>query len=443
MGRVSIRWLLSELPKLEAEGVVDEATADRLRSHYAGADGGGGRRVILAVCAVFGALLIGGGVILLLAHNWEHLGRGARATVAIAPLAVAQVLAGWVLVRREASIAWREGSGVVLALMVATAIALVDQTYHSGGELESFLWRWALLLAPLPWILNSTGAAMVFLGALTGWAGAAVVGGDHVLWLWPLAAVGVVPHGLQVLHGGRRGLRAANFEWAIALFLCVAAALSLERSVPGLWIVIYCGLFALMIVIGTATRNDDNAMWRRPFEAVGVMGSIGLWLVLTFSEPWKNIGWQHVRSAEHLSGGSMWIDVLLAVGLPVAAVAVGSALLDRRRDRLQLLWVAAVPVLAVLWPIIAATDADWLGALVLNIVVFVVGVGTIAVGVRRERLATVNLGMLVVALQVVIRFFDSELGFVARGLAFIVVGVGFLAANLVLSKRLGPPEVDS
>lgn len=439
MGRISIRWLLSELPTLEAEGVIDGATADSLRAHYGGSVEGSGRRVALAVCAVFGALLIGGGVILLLAHNWEFLSRGARAAIAITPLVLTQVLAGWVLLRREASTGWREGSAILVALMAATAIALVDQTYHTGGDLESFLWRWALLLAPLPWLLNSTGAAILFLGALTWWAGAAMVGGEQVLLLWPLAAVGVVPHAVQLFRGGRQGLRAANLELAVAIFLCVAAALGLERGVPGLWIVIYCGLFALMIVVGTALRSDEGGMWRRPFEAVGILGSLGLWLVLSFVEPWDNIGWHHLRTNEHLHGSTMWFDVLLAVGLPLAALASGAVLLDRRRDRLQILWVAAVPVAAVVWPVIAATDAAWLGALAFNVVLFVTGVGTIATGIRRERLAIVNLGMLVVALLVVVRFFDSELGFVARGIAFIGVGIGFLLANVVLSKRLRSP----
>jgi hypothetical protein len=363
--------------------------------------------------------------------------------IAITPLFAAQILAGWVVIRREASTAWREGSAILLALMVATAVALVDQTYHTGGDLESFLWRWALLLAPLPWLLNSTGAAILFLGALTWWAGAAIAGGQHVLLVWPLAAFGVIPHLVQVLRGGRRGLRAANLQWAIAIFVSVAAALSLERSVPGLWIVIYCGLFAVMIVVGAATRRGEDGMWRRPLEAVGVLGSIVLWLVLTFSEPWNHIGWQHLRDAEHFSGGVMWIDVLLAVGLPTAAIAAATLMLNRRRDSLQLIWVAAVPVVAIVWPLIAATDVDWLGALVFNLVVLVTGVGTIAIGVRREHFATVNLGMLVVALLVVIRFFDSHLGFVVRGFAFIAVGVGFLVANIVLSKRMRPPRLDS
>ena len=440
MGKIWTRRLLAELPDLVAQGVVDDETAERLRTHYSNAFDGSGRRVVLAICAFFGALLIGGGVILLLAHNWEHLSREARAAIAIAPLIAAQVLAGWVLLRREASIAWREGSGVVLSLMVATAVALVDQTYHSGGDLESFMWRWALLLAPLPWILSSTGAAMLFLAAVTWWAGAAVTDGARVLWLWPLAAVGIVPHALDVMSEGRRGLRAANLQWAIAIFLCVAAALSLERSVPGLWIVIYCGLFGSMIAVGTATRRDEDGLWRRPFEVVGVCGSLSLWLVLTFSEPWHNIGWRHLRTGEHLSGGAMWVDVLFAVGLPVAAVAAAAVLLDRRRDTLQLLWVAGVPAAAVAWPVVAAANADWFGALVFNLVVFAAGVGTIAIGVRHGHLATVNLGMVVVAFLVVIRFFDSQLGFVARGLAFIAVGIGFLVANVVLSRRMRPPE---
>ncbi len=61
-------------------------------------------------------------------------------------------------------------------------------------------------------------------------------------------------------------------------------------------------------------------------------------------------------------------------------------------------------------------------------------------GVRRQNLGTVNLGMFVVALLVVVRFFDSGFGFILRGLAFILVGIGFLVANIVLSRSLRAGE---
>jgi uncharacterized membrane protein len=439
MKHFQVRWLLRELPKLEAEGVIDAPVAERLQAHYAEQASGLGSRLVVAIFAVFGALLIGGGVILLLAHNWDAFGRGTRAAIALVPLVATQVLAGWVVIKRFESTAWRESSATLLALTVAAAIALVDQTYHTGGDLESFLWRWALLLAPLPWLLNSTAVAMLFLAALTWWAGAARVEGSQILMMWPLAAA-VVPHVIQVMRADRRGLRAANLQWAVALFLWVAAGLGLENRVPGLWIPIYVGLFALLIAVGAAIRRDEERLWRRPLETAGVTGSIILWLILSFDEPWRHIGWNHVRTTEEFHAAASWVDLILAVGLPLAAIAAMALLLDRKRDRLSFLWGLSVPLVAVAWPLVAATDSEWIGIATFNCLLFVVGIATIVVGVQRHHLGVVNLGMMVVALLVLVRFFDSGFGFILKGLAFIVVGIGFLVANVVLSRRLRAGE---
>jgi uncharacterized membrane protein len=439
MRQLSVKWLLSELPKLEEEGVIDGPAAERLRAHYAEQAFGLGRRLVVGIFAVFGALLIGGGIVLLLAHNWEAFGRGTRVTISLAPLIATQALTGWVVLKRFDSTAWREGAATLLALTVAAAIALVDQTYHTGGDLESFLWRWSLLLAPLPWLLNSTAVAMLFLAALTWWAGAAKAEGSHILMMWPLAAA-VVPHLFQVTRSERRGLRAANLQWAVATFLCVAAGLGLEHRVPGLWIIVYIGLFALMIALGTAGRRDEEGFWRRPFEVVGVVGSVIMWLILSFDEPWERIGWHHVRATEGFHAMASWVDVLLAIGLPLGAIVAMGLLLDRQRDRLSFLWGLSVPLIAVVWPLTAATDSKWIGMVAFNLLLFVIGLATLAEGVVRQSLGTVNLGMAVVAILVVVRFFDSEVGFILKGIAFIVVGIGFLVANVVLSRRLQTPE---
>jgi uncharacterized membrane protein len=439
MGRLSIRWLLRELPKLEALGVIDATVAERIRTYYAETTLGSGRRLVVAIFAVFGALLIGGGVILLLAHNWDAFGRGTRAAIALGPLVLAQLLVGWVLITKGESTAWREGAATLLALIVATAIALVDQTYHSGGDLESFLWRWSLLLAALPWLLNSTAVAMLFLAALTWWAGAAKVEGSQILMMWPLAAA-VIPHLMQIMRSDRRGLRVANLQWAIALFLCVAAGLGLENRVPGLWIVVYVGLFALMMTVGVANHHVEEGLWRRPLESVGITGSVILWLILSFDEPWRNIGWKHIPTTERFHEVSSWMDVVLAVGLPLAAIVAMALLLDRGRHRIYFVWGLAVPLVAVVWPLTATTDSRWIGAIAFTTLIFVVGVTTIAEGVRRQNLGVVNLGMLVVALLVVVRFFDSGLGFILRGIVFILVGIGFLVANIVLSRSLRVSE---
>jgi hypothetical protein len=115
-------------------------------------------------------------------------------------------------------------------------------------------------------------------------------------------------------------------------------------------------------------------------------------------------------------------------------------LLDRKRNRLALLWGVSVPVVAVVWPVTAATDSKWIGMAAFNVLVFLVGLATLAEGVKGENLGTVNLGMSVVAMLVIVRFFDSGFGFILKGLVFIVVGIGFLGANIVLSRRLHSSE---
>jgi len=56
-------------------------------------------------------------------------------------------------------------------------------------------------------------------------------------------------------------------------------------------------------------------------------------------------------------------------------------------------------------------------------------------GVRAGRIFEANLGMLVIALLATARFFDNDLEFVVRGIAFIAIGLGFLVTNLVVFKR--------
>ena len=56
-------------------------------------------------------------------------------------------------------------------------------------------------------------------------------------------------------------------------------------------------------------------------------------------------------------------------------------------------------------------------------------------GIRSDSLARANFGLLLIATLAISRFFDSDLSFVTRGIGFIVVGAGFLVANILLFKK--------
>jgi hypothetical protein len=52
MHRPSVAWLLGELPKLVAAGVLSPEAADAVRRHYATEDSGVGRRLATALLSV-------------------------------------------------------------------------------------------------------------------------------------------------------------------------------------------------------------------------------------------------------------------------------------------------------------------------------------------------------------------------------------------------------
>ena len=154
--RREIAWLHGELPDLIERGVLTPEAADALRRHYGVPDRSTAVSWGQILLASFGALLIGGGIILILAHNWDSLGRPARAAVAMGVLVLAQALLGFAMVRRSTSPAWLEATSGFLVASVGAAIALVGQTYHVGGSFEGLMQAWLWLVVLIPYISGST-----------------------------------------------------------------------------------------------------------------------------------------------------------------------------------------------------------------------------------------------------------------------------------------------
>jgi len=121
------------------------------------------------------------------------------------------------------------------------------------------------------------------------------------------------------------------------------------------------------------------------------------------------------------------------LGLPLLAIALAVFCFVKKRDVNPL--AAALPLAALAGWLALTMDSRAAGALLFNAYALALGIGTLVRGVRRERISSANAGMVVIAALVVSRFFDSDFSFLARGIAFIAVGIGFLVANFLLFKR--------
>jgi hypothetical protein len=56
-------------------------------------------------------------------------------------------------------------------------------------------------------------------------------------------------------------------------------------------------------------------------------------------------------------------------------------------------------------------------------------------GSREDHFGILNSGLVILAILVVCRFFDSTIPFVWRGIFFVVTGIAFFLANYLLLKK--------
>lgn len=429
-----IRWLYEELPTLVSSGVLSGESSEKLRQYYGNIKGIDSRKIALTIFAVIGSFLIGGGIILILAHNWVDMPKVIRTILSFAPLIIAQILAGYVIRTKRESSAWSESSAVFLMLSIASSIALIGQTYHIYGDLGSFLFTWMLTSFPIIYLLNSSASAILYLAGITAWAGYSQSEGGHAMLFWPLAAL-AIPHIWLSVKREKYSSRSIFLCWAVVASSSIATGIVLEKVFPGLWIIIYSGLFAVLYLAGSFWFRDAPTIWQRPFHSAGVLGITVLSIMLTYEWAWNDIGWHYYRYESCCYEFAALIDYILTAAFTLNSVIL-LVMCIRKKESERIFWGIA-PVVAIVGYLLAAYYDHFCGpSMVLyNVYLFMLGIVTLVSGLKIKKLGKINAGMIIIAILIILRFFDSDFSFVVRGIAFIIVGLGFLAANFAIIKR--------
>jgi hypothetical protein len=422
--RAHARWLETQFPDWVARGWIGAEAVEQIRRHYA-ADRGSGRSWLRVLLAILGAVLMGGGVILLLAHNWAEFSRAHRAAIALGALLLGQIVAALAIRRPPTSTGAREAAATFAALTVGAALALIEQTYHVY-EGTTFTLKWMLLTLPLVYTHEAVMPALFYVAGISVWGVLECEGAGPSAYLPLLAPIG--PHLAARLRRGQR-VSAALLLWAMAIGMAVclsefSAATGMPRTSVHLPIML-AYLFALYGLLDALFFERDWPLAWRPFKILGVGGLATLLFVFSFQEPAGDLpGLAYFSEAPSSRIGLLLAGVLPALWL-AALVAAGI-----RRGAAPLAFGIA-PLFLTLAPH-AFGPWTWLGV---NAYLLALGLWTMATGARERDLGRVNGGLWLVGGLIVIRFFDSELSFLAKGLAFIAVGAAFLAANLGLAPH--------
>jgi uncharacterized membrane protein len=436
MSLIHHRWLAEQLPTWEREGIVTAEGARTLRERYAAEPQGGLAQMVVGAV---GALLIGTGLIAVLAYNWDDFPRWVRIGLALGPLAITQAVSWWVLQKDESAKPWqREAAALVQTLAVGAALALVSQIYNLPGKWTDLVFWWCVVSVPLAWVLRSQAVAIAYLLGIALWTvtqaferanySGAIGIADVRLW-FPVLLAGILPlwPGPELRDRPGPGSRLVLASATLLGLLAVAAYATVRPahmfpSFSGFpWLAMLSAAAVLLFPLDRGGIAEP--LVRKPQVLLGGGALIGMALIGTFEDPARDL----VKGVG-VTASLGWCWLLIAV-------VVAFALLAFRQGRFAVLAVAAlvlVPLLAA--PLSADDTSGWPVAITYSLVLLATAIALIALEFL-GRQGAARIGAALIALLVILRMADADVSLLVKGLAFIVIGSGFLAFNAFVTRR--------
>ncbi len=429
------RWLLEQLPQWEREGILTADAARTLRERNAVDDSQPG--VAQIVMGALGALLIGTGLIAVIGFNWDDFSRPVRLLFAFLPLLLTQLFSFRVLQRGAASAPWvRETAALLQALATGACIALVSQIYNLGGDWPDFLFWWCMLSLPLVWVLRSHAVAIFYLIAIAIWSVNQVEQGkpwfDSPL-LYPLLLLGLLPYWPGWKNPAALSL---SVRWVMTISaivgFCSAAVFVSARSGDSygyndqsfLWL--WTLTAAALALFPLSQSGMEEPTRRKPQVLLGSLWLLGYGVAATFRDVSDDV----LKGAAHALQLPWCWGLLTALGVFVLLAAA-----CKRWAVLAIASVALLPLITI--PFVENKNAydsallSWLVTLHLA----AIGITLIVLEFAGKKGAP-RLGASLLSVLIIARMADSHFSLLAKGFAFIGVGMAFLAFNILMSRQL-------
>jgi uncharacterized membrane protein len=418
--------LEKDLDALIGDGILTQETAGAIRSWYHQKSGTNPNRLIL-VFGVLGVLLVSTGIILLVAHNWDNLNIVLKTFFAFLPLLIGQAWGAYTLLRKPDSDMHREMSAAWLAISIGACIALISQVYHLPGSIPSFLLTWLLLGLPVVYLLPSSVASLLFIAGAT-WYGVEAgyaYGKLQNQWTYWLLILAILPYYYFLYQRRPGGWLTTLHHYALPISLLVCLGILGEgKGSDWMWVA-YMSLLGIFYATGTWLTQWQVTGIANGYKVIGWAGTVLLLFIASFRDFWKDIAGDPVFG--------MHVPLLAAAiltTLGIILLVVYSKYFFRHSFDPVLLAFLLYAGCFVL-----GAGAPGVAGIIINLYLLATGVVLLLGGQKQERLALLNLGLGIIAVLAICRFFDTDLSFILRGLIFIAVGVGFVYFNYQLIQK--------
>jgi uncharacterized membrane protein len=375
-----------DIKKLHAAGLITDEQRRNIIQHFNLKEDGGNN--FLAIVSFIGAVLVAAGIALLIAAHWDEIPRGLKIGAGLALMLGAHGAGWWLRDARKDYLKTGEALHFAGSLLFLANIALVGQIYHLSSRPGNAFLLWWLGIAALPWLLRSAAQfALLLLG----------------IGIW---------FGVEIND-----------------------ATSLIRFNDQHQVLAYALLGLVFTGCGLLLRRGANQDFPKVAETLGLL----MFALFSYPLTWAGFltwGYGHAES-------NSWLLPVLGI-LAALLVAAGCRNLAALTPQWRVTWGATLASAAAL--LVAANfvppenNWHWFGHMtplntVAAVALFVYGLLQVQVGVQARSEGLVNLGVAIIALDIVATYIGLFSTMAFTGLMFIVSGVFLIVLAVFLEKK--------
>jgi uncharacterized membrane protein len=438
----STNILLNFAKKLEQKNIVNSESGIKIRSFIRRNENPSKWQVFLIFSALFGALFASAGVFSIVSENWYDMPEHLQGFFSTIPVLAAGYLYYLALTKHKDSKIWIEASSLFLMLMIGASMLLISQTYELKGDYIKFIKVWLALTIPLFYIARASVISAFYLPL----ALLLIVTPDINIfrfdidmlfaedsyWFW-LYILAFIPHYYLALD--KKATKQSVRIVFMSYFFYLALAIGLVATVKSnnmLW-----GLTSMvgLYLFGKQFMRDNKSILMRPFSwlpqagivfaLIGISDKMGKIISFT-SDSFMNMeDWE----------GEEWYYFLLLL------VVMGGVYYNFFRAKEKFGEINYLVVFAPFFMIFCmlfddVIDSWWWLSVFINFYVLYIGITTIIHGSADGKVFKMTMGLFVIASLLLMRYSDADLGYIMKGIIFLMIGGMFFVINLLVKDKV-------
>lgn len=399
------------------------------------------RKAMNVVFATLGSLLSATGLIIIIVSFWDKLPDLFLAFLSFIPLLLGGTVAAWTYAKKKNSIGWSEGSSVAWVTGLVATFGLVVAMFGIEIDFLPATFGLSAMIIPIAFIMNSVFPLTVYCGILTYVTCDSIYFSDYSVAA--LSGLMMFVAGLIfVFRQPHDDYRRKYSTWLLLISASVISVFLAENTAKTAEApTLLCMLLGILIALYASDNGERPAY---PFRFICVPAiSVILCTLCVYPEDFIT-GSYYISSDPALSfpGTAPFVSaIIISIG-----VIAGKKSFSKNPAKTAFVILASLS--AALCTVCSVTseffsrDADKAVSIIITLISFAASITIIVAGIRKSKMLTVNLGLIMLCFLVYLTIFAGNFDIVYSGIACIIMGGILLFLNYRMSKSFKAKEAE-